>query len=109
MDRGNASSGNLILMLSLRFELKYQVPLRHQSPGGCYGSPPAQLVNRIVKLHVRDLAFVCNGAIRPLAKAKGFGAKVTGIADGTDLQTTERYTSCGQLTRQRGDQDSPAC
>jgi hypothetical protein len=25
---------------------------------------------------------------------------VTGIADGSDLETTERYTGCGQVTRQ---------
>src|SRR6266540_1929974 len=40
-----------------------------------------------------------NGAIRALAKAGVFGAKVTGIADGTDLETTERDTGCGQVTR----------
>ena len=28
-----------------------------------------------------------------------FGAKVTGIADGTDLETTARYEGCGQVTR----------
>ncbi|HEX9872302.1 MAG TPA: hypothetical protein VGC99_27635, partial [Candidatus Tectomicrobia bacterium] len=38
--------------------------------------------------------------IRALAKTGGFGAKVTGIADGTDLDTTERDTGCGQVTRQ---------
>ncbi len=35
-----------------------------------------------------------------MAKAEGFGAKVTGIADGSDLETTGRYTGCGQVTRQ---------
>jgi hypothetical protein len=35
-----------------------------------------------------------------LAQAGIFGAKVTGIADGTDLETTERYTGCGQVTGQ---------
>jgi hypothetical protein len=25
--------------------------------------------------------------------------KVTGIADGTDLETTQRYAGCGQVTR----------
>jgi hypothetical protein len=28
-----------------------------------------------------------------------FNKKVTGIADGTDLETTERYRGCGQVTR----------
>jgi hypothetical protein len=46
------------------------------------------------------LEAVFNGSIRALAKAGAFGAKVTGIADGTDLGTTERYTGCGQVTRQ---------
>jgi hypothetical protein len=34
-----------------------------------------------------------------LAKARVFGTQVTGIADGTDLETTERYRGCGQVTR----------
>jgi Transposase DDE domain len=54
----------------------------------------------IVKWHVRDLEAVFNGAIRALAKAGVFGKQVTGIADGTDLETTERYRGCGQVTRQ---------
>jgi hypothetical protein len=35
-----------------------------------------------------------------LAQAGVFGKQVTGIADGTDLDTTQRYTGCGQVTRQ---------
>jgi hypothetical protein len=62
---------------------------------------PETLANNIVKLNLRDLEVVFNGAIRALAKAKVFGGKVTGMADGTDLETTERYTGCGQVTRQR--------
>jgi hypothetical protein len=34
-----------------------------------------------------------------LAKAGVFGKQVTGIADGTDLETTEHYLGCGQVTR----------
>src|SRR2546429_339440 len=60
---------------------------------------PDTLANNIVKWHVRDLEGVFNGAIRALAKAGAFGPKVTGLIDGTDLQTTERYTGCGQVTR----------
>jgi hypothetical protein len=48
---------------------------------------------------VRELEAVFNGAIRALARAGVFGAQVTGIADGTDLETTERYAGCGQVTR----------
>jgi len=39
------------------------------------------------------------GAIRALAQAEVFGKQVTGIADGTDLETTEHYCGCGQATR----------
>jgi len=55
--------------------------------------------HNIVQWHVRDLEGVFNGAIRALAKAGVFGAKVTGMMDGTDLETTERYIGCGQVTR----------
>ena len=60
---------------------------------------PDPLAHNMVKWHWRDLEGVFNGAIRALAKAGGFGAKVTGMMDGTDLETTERYTGCGRVTR----------
>jgi hypothetical protein len=60
---------------------------------------PDTLAKHIVKWDLRDLEAVFNGSIRTLAKVGVFGAKVTGIADGTDLETTERYTGCGQVTR----------
>jgi hypothetical protein len=60
---------------------------------------PDTLAKNIVKWNLRDLEAVFNGAIRALAKAGVFGAKVTGIADGTDLETTEHYIGCGQVTR----------
>jgi Transposase DDE domain len=60
---------------------------------------PETLANNIVKLNLRDLQSVFNGAIRALAKAGVFDKKITGIADGTDLETTERYQGCGQVTR----------
>jgi len=66
---------------------------------------PDTLAKNIVKWNLRDLEVVFNGAIRALAKARVFGAKVTGIADGTDLETTERYTGCGQVTRKRRIED----
>ena len=61
---------------------------------------PETLANNIVKLNLRDLEGVFNGAIRALAQAGVFGKQVTGIADGTDLDTTQRDTGCGQVTRQ---------
>lgn len=57
------------------------------------------LAKNIVQLHLRELEAVFNGAIRALANAGVFGAKVTGSADGTDLQTTEHYTGGGRVTR----------
>jgi Transposase DDE domain len=46
-----------------------------------------------------------NGVIRALAKAGVFGKRVTGIADGSDVETTERYADCGQATRKVHIQD----
>jgi len=60
---------------------------------------PDTLAKNIVKWNLRDLERVFNGAIRALAKAGVFAKQVTGIADGTDLETTERDTGCGQVTR----------
>jgi hypothetical protein len=60
---------------------------------------PDTLAKQIVKWNLRDLEAVFNGSIRALAHAGVFGAKVTGIADGTDLETTDRYRDCGQVTR----------
>jgi DDE family transposase len=60
---------------------------------------PETLANQIVKLNLRDLERVFNGAIRALAKAGVFAKQVTGIADGTDLKTTACYRGCGQVTR----------
>lgn len=62
---------------------------------------PDTLAKNIVKLQLRDLEGLFNGAIRAVAKAGIFGKQVTGIADGTDLETTARYTGCGQVTRKR--------
>ena len=55
----------------------------------------------IVKLNVWDLKGVFNSAIRSLAKAGIFGQRVTGIADGTDLVTTDGYRGGGQVTHTR--------
>jgi hypothetical protein len=60
---------------------------------------PDTLAKQIVKLNVRDLAAVFKGAIRALARAGVLGAKVTGIVEGTALETTERYQGGGQVTR----------
>jgi hypothetical protein len=67
---------------------------------------PDTLAKKIVKLNVRDLEGVFNGAIRALDKAGIFGQRVTGIADGTDLETTDRYRGYGQVTRTRRLEDT---
>ena len=51
---------------------------------------PDTLAKDMVKGNLRDLAAGCNGAIRALAQAGGVGQRVTGMADGTALETTER-------------------
>lgn len=60
---------------------------------------PDTLATQIVKCNLRDLEAVFNGAIRALARAGVFEAKVAGIVDATDLETTRRYAGCGQVTR----------
>ena len=62
---------------------------------------PDALADNIVKLNMRDLEALFNGVIRALAKAGVFAAKVTSIADATDLETTAQYEGCGQVTRKR--------
>jgi hypothetical protein len=62
---------------------------------------PDTLADNIVKLNVRDLEALFNGVIRGLAKAGVFAAKLTGIVDATDLETTAQYEECGQATRRR--------
>jgi hypothetical protein len=60
---------------------------------------PETLANNIVKLNLQDLERVFNGALRALATGGVFAKQVTGVADGTDLETTARYQGCGQVTR----------
>jgi hypothetical protein len=62
---------------------------------------PEALANNLVKLDLRALEGLFNGAIRALAQAGVFQAKVTGIVDGTDLEMTAQYQGCGQVTRKR--------
>jgi hypothetical protein len=62
---------------------------------------PDALADNIVKLNIRDLEVLFNSAIRALAKAGVFAAKVTGIVDATDLETTAHYEGCGQVTRKQ--------
>lgn len=48
--------------------------------------------------NVRDRDAVCNGSRRGLTHAKVFGARGTDIVDGTDVETSERYTVGGHVT-----------
>ncbi len=60
---------------------------------------PETLAKHLVKGNVQDLEVVFHGSIRALANAGVLGAQVTGIADGTDLETTAHDTGGGQVTR----------
>jgi Transposase DDE domain len=62
---------------------------------------PDTLAENIVQLNLRDLEALFNGVVRALAKAKVLAAKVTGIVDATDLETTAQYEGCGHVTRKR--------
>jgi hypothetical protein len=62
---------------------------------------PDTLADNMVKLNLRDLEALFNRAIRTVAQAGYFGKQVTGIVDGTDLETTAQYEGCGQVTRKR--------
>jgi hypothetical protein len=53
------------------------------------------LADNIVKLNVRDLEAWFNGVMRALAQTGVFAAKVTGIVDATDLETTAQDEGCG--------------
>jgi hypothetical protein len=59
------------------------------------------LANNLVQLNLRDLEAWFNGTMQALAQAGIFGAKVTGIVEATDLETTAAYAGGGQVTRRR--------
>jgi hypothetical protein len=67
----------------------------------------ASLAKPLVRLNVQELDAWDTVAIRALATAEGFGAQGMGLVDGTDLETTERYTGCGQVTRHARLEDQP--
>jgi hypothetical protein len=62
---------------------------------------PDTLADNIVKLSLAAMEAFLNGIIQDLAQAGVFARQVTGILDGTDLETTARYEGCGQATRKR--------
>jgi hypothetical protein len=53
----------------------------------------------MVTWDLRDLEMVFNGAMRAWAAAGVLRATITGMADGTAPETTERYAGYGQVTR----------
>jgi hypothetical protein len=59
------------------------------------------LADHLVELHLRDLEAWFNGVLRGLAKAGVCAAKVTGIVDGTDVETPAHDEGWGPVTRQR--------
>jgi hypothetical protein len=66
---------------------------------------PHPLANNMVPCHLRDLEAWFNRVMRALAKAGVLGKRGTGMADGTDLETTARDQGCGQATRKRRVED----
>jgi hypothetical protein len=62
---------------------------------------PDTLADNIVKLSLTAMEAFLNGVVQDLAKAGVFVRQVTGILEGTDLETTARYEGCGQVTRKR--------
>lgn len=62
---------------------------------------PDTLADNIVQLNLQAMAAFLNGVVQDLAQASVFARHVTGILDGTDLETTARYEGCGQATRKR--------
>ena len=70
-------------------------------PGARTAGPvcPNTLAKKSVTWNVWDLGAVAHGAMCALARAEVCGAKVTGLADGTDLEAAQSYVSCGQATR----------
>jgi hypothetical protein len=60
---------------------------------------PDTLATHRVTWHVRDLEAVGHGSMRALATAGVVGATVTGIAEGTALETTAHDPGRGQVTR----------
>jgi hypothetical protein len=68
---------------------------------------PATLARHMVKGNVRELDAVCNRALHALAQAGVCGVQITGMADGTDLETTERSRACGQGLRKVRIEEKP--
>jgi hypothetical protein len=62
---------------------------------------PDTWAENLVKLNRRDLEALSNGVIRALATTGACAAKVTGMVDATDLETTAPYEGGGQVTRRR--------
>jgi hypothetical protein len=62
---------------------------------------PDTLAAHLVQLHRRDLEALFHGVIRTLAKAGVLAAKVTGLIEATELETTAPYEGYGQGTRRR--------
>jgi hypothetical protein len=62
---------------------------------------PETLAHTRVQCHWRERDAVVNGVMRAVATAGGWGQRVTGLAEGTDRETTARDQGGGQATRQR--------
>ena len=68
-------------------------------------SCPDTLADNMVQCNLRALEALFTGVSRAWAKVGVFGKRVTGLTDGTDMETTERYADGGQATRKVHIQD----
>jgi len=67
---------------------------------------PDTVANNIVQLSLAAMEACVHGVVQDLATTGVVPRQVTGIVDGTDLETTARYAGCGHGTRKRTSTDT---
>ncbi len=60
---------------------------------------PQMLANFIERISPEEIEAFFNNVINALASFGAFPKKITGILDGSDLKTTEKYEGCGRVRR----------
>jgi hypothetical protein len=79
-------------------------PRRHEKRQGAQAPGPLcpdTLAANLVTRSLAAMAAFLNGVVHDLAQAQVFARQVTGILEGTALETTARDEGCGQATRKR--------
>jgi hypothetical protein len=59
------------------------------------------VAQNVVKLSVEEVERLFNEGIRVLAREGFYGQQIVSVVDASDLETTEKYEGCGQVTRQK--------